>query len=101
MPDTPEFVPLPDFERNAKARISRVRRTRRPQVLTVNGRAAVIVQDASAYVDVLGALAEAEEAAAVREALRDLKAGKGRPIEDFAREFRARKSARGKRRRSA
>lgn len=101
MIDAPDFVPLPDFERNAKASIRRVRRTRRPQVLTVNGRPAIIIQDATAYQDILSAPAEAEEAAAVAEALRDLKAGKGRPVEDFAREFRARKSPPAKRRRPA
>lgn len=96
-----DILPLTDFQRNAKASISRLRRTRRPQVLTVNGRAAVIVQDATAYLDMLGMLAEAEEAAAVQEALRDLKAGKARPLDDFAREFRVRKSPNAKRRRSA
>lgn len=101
MIDPTDILPLTDFQRNAKASITRLRRTRRPQVLTVNGRAAVVVQDATAYMDMLGMLAEAEEAAAVQEALRELKAGKGQPIREFAKEFRARKAAPSKRRRSA
>jgi PHD/YefM family antitoxin component YafN of YafNO toxin-antitoxin module len=40
---------LTDFTRNAKAHLKRLRRTGRPELLTVNGRAEVVVQNASAY----------------------------------------------------
>lgn len=40
---------LTDFHRNAKAHLKRLRRSGRPELLTVNGRAEVVVQDASAY----------------------------------------------------
>jgi len=40
---------LTDFHRNAKADLKRLRRSGRPELLTVNGRAVVVVQDASAY----------------------------------------------------
>jgi PHD/YefM family antitoxin component YafN of YafNO toxin-antitoxin module len=40
---------LTDFTRNTKAHLKRLRRTGRPELLTVNGRAEVVVQNASAY----------------------------------------------------
>ncbi|HMD09032.1 MAG TPA: type II toxin-antitoxin system Phd/YefM family antitoxin [Candidatus Acidoferrum sp.] len=40
---------LTDFNRNTKAHLKRLRRTGRPELLTVNGKAEVVVQSASAY----------------------------------------------------
>ena len=40
---------LTDFARNIKAHLKRLRRTGRPELLTVNGKAEVVVQNASAY----------------------------------------------------
>jgi hypothetical protein len=40
---------LTDFSRNAKAHLKRLKRTGRPEPLTVNGKAEVVVQGASAY----------------------------------------------------
>jgi prevent-host-death family protein len=40
---------LTDFARNTKAHVKRLRRTGRPELLTVNGKAEVVVQNASAY----------------------------------------------------
>jgi len=40
---------LTDFARNTKAHIKRLRRTGRPELLTVNGKAEVVVQNAAAY----------------------------------------------------
>jgi len=40
---------LSDFSRNTKAHLKRLRRTGRPELLTVNGKAEVVVQNASAY----------------------------------------------------
>ena len=46
----PEDIgPLTDFNRNTKAHLKRLRRTGRPELLTVNGKAEVVVQSASAY----------------------------------------------------
>lgn len=40
---------LTDFSRNTKAHLNKLRRTGRPELLTVNGKAEVVVQSASAY----------------------------------------------------
>ncbi len=62
--------------------MSRVARTDEPLVLTVNGKAEVVVQDATAYQRLLdlAARADREEAAAViREGLADAEAGRVKP----------------------
>jgi antitoxin Phd_YefM of type II toxin-antitoxin system len=40
---------LTDFARNIKGHIKRLKRTGRPELLTVNGKAEVVVQSAFAY----------------------------------------------------
>ncbi len=40
---------LTDFARNTRAHLDRLRRTGRPELLTVNGKAEVVVQTAAAY----------------------------------------------------
>ena len=40
---------LTDFSRNTKAHLKRLRRSGRPELLTVNGKAEVVVQNALAY----------------------------------------------------
>jgi len=44
---------LTDFARNAKAHLKRLKRTGRPELLTVNGKAEVVVQSATAYQDLI------------------------------------------------
>lgn len=41
--------PLSDFVRNTKAHIEHLKSTQEPQILTVNGEAAVVVQDSVSY----------------------------------------------------
>jgi len=40
---------LTDFHRNAKVHLKRLKRTGRPELLTINGKAEVVVQSASSY----------------------------------------------------
>jgi PHD/YefM family antitoxin component YafN of YafNO toxin-antitoxin module len=40
---------LTEFQRNAQAHLKRLKRTGRPELLTVNGKAEVVIQNASAY----------------------------------------------------
>ncbi len=46
---TEDIGSLTDFARNTKAHLQRLRRTGRPELLTVNGKAVVVVQNAAAY----------------------------------------------------
>jgi len=49
---------LTDFSRNTKAHLKRLKRTGRPELLTVNGKAEVVVQNASAYQEMIEELEE-------------------------------------------
>lgn len=64
---------LTDFQRNTKAHLQRLKATGRPEVLTVNGRAQLIVQDAAAFEDMLDAIR------GIQRGLEEMKAGKGEP----------------------
>ena len=44
---------LTDFARNTKAHLRRLKRTGRAEILTVNGKAEVVIQNASAYQQLL------------------------------------------------
>jgi len=52
---------LTDFRRNASNYIDQIRETKAPLILTVNGEAAVVVQDAYAFQQLLDRLQHAEE----------------------------------------
>jgi prevent-host-death family protein len=51
---------LTDFNRNTKAHLKRLRRTGRPELLTVNGKAEVVIQTASAYQRLIESLEKLE-----------------------------------------
>ncbi|MBD2364183.1 type II toxin-antitoxin system Phd/YefM family antitoxin [Anabaena minutissima FACHB-250] len=52
---------LTDFKRNVKQFLERIKATKSPLVLTVNGKAEVVVQDASAFQEMIDRLKRAEE----------------------------------------
>jgi prevent-host-death family protein len=62
MLDLREVRSLTDFQRNARSYVERMRETGKPVVLTVNGRAEVVVQDAAAYQQLLDRLDQLETA---------------------------------------
>jgi prevent-host-death family protein len=83
--DLKDIHSVTDFQRNAKAHITRLRRTKAPMVLTVNGSPSVVVQDANAYQHDMDRLAQLEEerfVAAVNEGFADMKAGRMIPLEE-------------------
>jgi PHD/YefM family antitoxin component YafN of YafNO toxin-antitoxin module len=60
MLDLRQVYSLTDFLRNHREHIARLSESRAPIVLTVKGKAAVVVQDAAAYQDLLERLERAE-----------------------------------------
>jgi hypothetical protein len=58
--DLTDIRPLSDFQRNTKAHIKRLKKSGLATVLTVNGRASVVVQDAECYQRILLAAERAE-----------------------------------------
>ncbi len=67
--------PLSDFERHTVELVKQTRENKRRLVLTVNGKAEVIVQDADSYQELLNRLAGLEAIVAIRQGLRDLEEG--------------------------
>lgn len=73
---------LTNFKRQTAVYLERLHKTGQPVVLTVNGKAQVVVQDAGAYQKLVAAAAKAEREetlAAIREGLADMKAGRSKP----------------------
>jgi PHD/YefM family antitoxin component YafN of YafNO toxin-antitoxin module len=75
MLDTRNIHPLTDFLRNHKSHIARLKETKAPEVLTVNGKAEVIVQDAESYQNMVERLRHMETLAAIREGLASAERG--------------------------
>jgi len=84
MPDiTDEKRSLAHFKRNAADVIRQMRKSGRPVVLTVNGKAAVVVQDAEAY-ERLRVIAERVEMLEFLQAAKaDADAGRTVPAREF------------------
>ena len=70
---------LSDFKRNTTELLDRIRRTGNPLVLTINGRAKVVVQDAEAYQDLLDRVETIE---ALQRGFADVKAGRTKPARE-------------------
>lgn len=91
MIDLREVRSVTDFQRNAKEYVGKLRKSGTPLVLTVNGRAELVVQDAASYQGLLDRLEELETVAAIQVGLEEARAGKGRPaakaLEDLGRKF--------------
>jgi prevent-host-death family protein len=86
---TKDIQPMTTF-RNHSAEIMRhLKETKRPVVLTVNGKAAAVVQDAEAYQRLLDIAAEASAEEGIRQGLSELAQGLGRPAEEVFDELRA------------
>jgi prevent-host-death family protein len=74
---------LSEFKRNTVDLLDRLRRTGHPLVLTINGRAELVVQDAAAYQALLDRLEAIE---GIQQGLADAKAGRTKPARQaFAR----------------
>ena len=86
-PNLKDIHSLTDFQRNTKEHLARMQRSGRPVVLTVNGKAALVVQDAAAYQRLLDAVDRAETVAGIRRGLDDKEAGRvesaGKAFEDI------------------
>ncbi len=70
-----EIKPLSDFLRNAKSHITGLKQSGRPEILTVNGEAAVVVQDAESYQQLLNLARQAQDDARLANALEALRKG--------------------------
>jgi PHD/YefM family antitoxin component YafN of YafNO toxin-antitoxin module len=87
--DAREIHPLTDFLRNHKAHLTRLKKTHAPEVLTVNGKAELVIQDARSYQRLLDRLYRMETLAAIHEGMASAERGELKPAIQVLEEMRA------------
>lgn len=85
---TQDIQALTTFRNNSAAFLQQLKKTKRPIVLTVNGKAAAVVQDAEAYQRLLDIAARADAEEGIRQGLEDVAKGRTRPVQEFIDSFR-------------
>ena len=88
MIDLREVRSVTEFQRNIKDYVGRLKDKKTPMVLTVNGRAELVVQDAGGYQDILDRLDRAETVANIRRGIQQGNRGEGIPVEEAGRRLR-------------
>ena len=89
MIDLKSIRSLSDFQRNTKEHIARLKASGKPEVLTVNGQAELIVQSAESYQKMLDDWDLAESTQIVKEGIAAADAGeKGIPASEVLAEIR-------------
>ena len=78
---------LSTFKRKTNDLISQMKETGNPVVLTVNGKAELVVQDAEAYQRLLDTVERLETIAAINAGLRDVEKGEVESLESFKAEM--------------
>jgi prevent-host-death family protein len=78
---------LTDFKRNTTEFLQRIKQTKHPLVLTVNGKAELVVQDAESYQKLLDAAELLETLKGIKLGLEQMQQGKGEKAEDFFNEL--------------
>ena len=79
MIDLKNIYSLSDFQRKTREHIRRLKKSGHPEVLTVKGKAELVVQDAASYQELLDALEQAETLSGIRRGLKSMEEGEGRP----------------------
>ncbi|MGK7929362.1 MAG: type II toxin-antitoxin system Phd/YefM family antitoxin [Spirulina sp.] len=78
---------LSNFKRHTSEFIKQMKQTGHPIVLTVNGKAELVVQDAVSYQKLLDMMEYLETITGIKEGLEDIDAGQTRSLEDFNQEM--------------
>ena len=84
---TRDIQSLSTFKRDTAKIVRQLKKTGQPVVLTVNGKAALIVQDAASYQKLLDALEKMQTIEGIRRGLESMKRNRGKPAEEFFKEF--------------
>jgi PHD/YefM family antitoxin component YafN of YafNO toxin-antitoxin module len=84
---TTDIQSLTTFRHCSGDFMKQLKKSKRPMVLTVNGKAAVVVHDAEAYQRLLDIAARAEVEEGIRQDLEDARKGRTRPTREFFDEF--------------
>ena len=86
---TQDIRPLTYFRRKSAEAVKRLKTTRRPMVLTINGKAELVVQDAVSYQRLLDIAAQADPSEGIRQGLEDVTRGRTRPAREVFDEIRS------------
>ena len=78
---------LSTFKRDTAKLVRQMKRTKAPVVLTVNGKAELVVQDADSYQELLEAKERMEAIEGIKRGLESLKRNAGEPAEKFFQKF--------------
>jgi prevent-host-death family protein len=79
---TKDIQSLTTFRRRSGDFMKQLKKSKRPVVLTVKGKAAAIVQDAEAYQRLLDIAARADSEEGIRQGLDDVAHGRTRPAKE-------------------
>lgn len=79
---TKDIQSLTTFRRRSGDFLKQLKKSKRPVVLTVKGKAAAIVQDAEAYQRLLDLAASADAEEGIRQGLDDVARGRTRPARE-------------------
>ena len=88
MIDLREVRSVTEFQRNIKDYVGRLKEKKTPLVLTVNGRAELVVQDAESYQEMLDRLERAETLASIRRGMDQAARGEGIPLREAEKRLR-------------
>ena len=82
-----DIQPLSTFKRNTNQLITQMKNTGHPIVLTINGKAELVIQDATSYQKLLDTIEELETIIGIKQCLEDLAQGRTRPVNQFVEEM--------------
>jgi PHD/YefM family antitoxin component YafN of YafNO toxin-antitoxin module len=82
---------LSEFKRNTSEFLEQMRGSGHPVVLTINGKAELVVQDALSYQKLLDRVDELEALEGIKRGLADVEGGRVTPLRQFEKEFRERR----------
>jgi len=88
---TRDIQSLSTFKRDTAKLMRQMKKTKAPVVLTVNGKAELVVQDAASYQEILEAKDRMEAVEGIKRGLESMKRAKGKLAENFFEEFFAEK----------
>lgn len=79
---TKDVQALTTFRRKSAKMLRQLKKSHRPIILTVNGKAEAVVQDAKAYQRLLDLAARADSEEGIRQGLEDARKGRTRPARE-------------------
>jgi prevent-host-death family protein len=84
---TRDIHSLSTFKRDTAKLVRQMKKTKAPVVLTVNGKAELVVQDAESYQQLLEAKDRMEAIEGIKRGLQSMQNNAGKPAAEFFREF--------------